>query len=281
MLTTLSKILVRILPTNAALFLIRTFVRRSQRPTVTDDQRAALAAATRIHYGDASKVAWSWGSGPLIVFVHGWNGRAAQLAPLAQQIAWEGYRCVCIDVTAHGESAGNHPAWRHFIDDIAAAATDFGQAYAFIGHSAGGLATLAAARLQRIYADSFVCVSTPSHPYPPIRVLQQLLDPPRRVLDRCRHEIARDFGTTWERLEHGEVWKSANAPLLLFHDYDDRYIEHTDGDRIVRWSADSRVEKSSGYGHTRVLASDELARAIVRFLDERSVLLRCAAGGSR
>ena len=277
----LVKLLVRVLPTSLAVRLIGRFARRSQRPQVTDEQREALAAATRVHYGgDSTKLAWCWGAGPLVLLVHGWNGRAAQLAPLAQRIAWEGFRCVCIDVTAHGESLGSRPSWRHFIDDVTEATACFGEVYACIGHSAGGLAMIAARARNALHAERFVCICAPSHPYPAIRVIQKLLDPPVRVLKGCRADIAGQFAMTWEQLEDGAVWKNVGAPLLLFYDRNDRYVDHTEGDRIKQWSRTARLEKSVGHGHTRVLAADELERVVVPFL-ERSKLIRAAVGSRR
>jgi pimeloyl-ACP methyl ester carboxylesterase len=277
----LCRLLVRVLPAPLAQSLVRVLVSRSRRPEVTEQQQAALAAATRISYGKSgSTVAWSWGSGPLVLFVHGWNGRAAQLAPLAQQIAWEGYRCVCLDVTAHGESAGRRPSWRHFIDDVADAAAHFGAVHAFIGHSAGGLAMIAAQGLKRMQADSYVCICAPSHPFPPIRAIEQLLDPPSNVLEACRNDIADQFETTWDRLEKGILWKSVE-PLLLLYDFNDRFIDHTEGDRISRWAPHARLHKTAGHGHTRVLASDDVARCLLEFLKERSALVRCAAAGQQ
>lgn len=280
MLTSLPSILVRHLPPTVALPLIRSLVRRAQRPDVTEEQQAALDAATRMSYGTSgSKVAWSWGSGPLVLFVHGWNGRAAQLAPLAQYIAWEGYRCVCIDVTAHGESAGERPSWRHFIADVAEAAAQLGPIHTCVGHSAGGLAMIAARAMGRIRASSYACICTPSHPFPPIRAIKQLLNPPPHVLDACRNDIAREFETTWDRLEDGAPWRTAVEPLLLVYDRNDRFIDHAEGKRILRRAPHACLIKTSGYGHTRVLATNELARALLEFLYERSVLLRCAGAG--
>jgi len=248
---------------------------------MTPAQQVAIDAGTRIHYGrDNANVAWTWGSGPVVLFVHGWNGRAAQLAPMAQQVAWEGYRAVCIDVTAHGESPGERPSWHHFLDDVTRAAAHFGPIHTFVGHSAGGLSMMAASAQQRLRADAFVCICAPSHPFPPIRAIEQLLDPPSRVLDACRADIARQFGTTWRELEDGMTWRSSTAPLLLINDRKDRFVDHTDGDRIASWVPTARLIKTAGHGHTRVLASDELARALIEFLNERAVLERHAAGAS-
>ena len=275
------RFLARRLPPQPALKVIRTLLRRSQRPEVTPQQQAALDAATRTTYGTGARVAWSWGAGPLVLFVHGWHGRAAQLAPLAQQIAWEGYRCVCIDVTAHGDSGGHHPSWKHFLDDVSAAASHFGAVHSFVGHSAGGLAMIAASALRRLHADAYGCICAPSHPFPPIRAIQQSLDPPARVLDACRNDIATEFDTTWDRLTEGTPWQSVTAPLLLCYDEKDRFIDHREGDRILQWVPHARLVKTAAHGHARILGSDELARTLVRFLNERSMHQRHAAGGRR
>lgn len=268
MLVSASKLLVRILPSPMAGQVIRSLASRTRRPKVHPVQQDAMARATVLRYGDSARnVAWSWGQGPTVVFVHGWNGRAAQLAPLAEGVSTLGFRCVAIDVTGHGDSQGTRTGWRHFIDDVAAlsAALD-DEIHAYVGHSAGGLAMMAARAIKGIRARRYVCVSAPSHPFPPIRAVRERLDPSPRLVSAYQDDIARQFDADWPQLESGHAFAGAGSDLLLFYDQADRFVDHAEGDRIQAWCRGARLIKSSGHGHTRVLAAAELEQAVGSFL---------------
>jgi pimeloyl-ACP methyl ester carboxylesterase len=267
--TALPKALVATLPATPALHLMRRLASRTQRPGLDDVQRLAMTQARRLLHGPAGHhVAWQWGTqGPLVLLLHGWNGRAAQLAPLAWQLSQQGFRCVAPDITGHGDSVGERTAWRCFIDEPAELATTLGEPlHACIGHSAGGLAMMAARRIHRLQARRFVCVCAPSHPFPPIRAIRQRLNPRPTLIERYQAFIAGQFGTDWPRLEAGEAFAGAAQELMLFYDPKDRFVDHSEGDRILAWCTGATLVKSSGHGHARVLSSDELARAVGAFI---------------
>ena len=52
----------------------------------------------------AGMKAWSWGNGPTVLLVHGWNGRATQLGGFVEPLVARGYRVVAFDAFGHGES---------------------------------------------------------------------------------------------------------------------------------------------------------------------------------
>lgn len=258
----------KVLPAPVASQVVHALAARTQRPKVHSPQQQALSRAERLRYGERGRnVAWSWGHGPLVVLVHGWNGSAAQLAPLAAALSAQGFRCVAIDVTGHGASAGHRTGWRHFIDDIAALTTQVGgDVHAYVGHSAGGLALMAARAVRGIRAGKYVCVCAPSHPFPPIRTIQQRLNPAQGVLAACQDHIARQLGADWRQLESGWAYAGAGSDLLLFYDDADRVVDHSEGDRIQAWCPGATLLKSTGHGHTRVLGAPELEQAVATFL---------------
>jgi len=274
----LTRFLLRLSPDWLGIRLIRTLAARTQRPRITEVQQHAMARADRLHYGpDGQHAAWVWGHGPLVVLVHGWNGRAAQLAPLALDIAQRGFRCVAIDITGHGSSPGQRTAWACFIDDIAALSQSLGQeVYAYVGHSAGGLAMMATRALKGIRAQRYVCICAPSHPFPPIDVIRARLRPRTSLLDLYKRHIARQFQASWEELERGRAYMEAGSDLLLFYDEADRLVAHGEGDRIQRLAPGARLTKTTPYGHTKVLSAPELAEAVGAFLLPHAGLARAA-----
>lgn len=272
MLVAIARHIVQWAPDPAAYVITRALTGRVHRPDLMPEQERAIREAKEITYGPRGRgAAWSWGEGPLVVLVHGWSGCAAQMAPLAAGIARAGFQAVAIDVHAHGRSPGRRAHWKHFLADIASVAPSLGkEAYAYVGHSAGGLCAMAARRLRRIRAERYVCVCAPSYPFPPIERIKVRLGPSAGVLARYRRFIARQFETTWEALEDGYAWAGAGTNLLLFYEKNDRFLSHTEGDRILSFCPEARLVKSEGYGHQRVLSAPELATAVLEFLKRTS-----------
>lgn len=264
----IAKFLVKILPARPAVRIVRALATRTQRPPITPGQQHALTQASMVRYGENGRnAAWSWGEGPLIIMVHGWNGCAAQLGPLAVHIAGLGFRCVAIDITGHGSSSGNRTGWGYFIEDIAALTQALGQeVYAYVNHSAGGLTMMAARRLRGLRAKRYVCICSPSHPYPPINVVRKKLGPKPSVIAHYQEDIARQFNTDWDTLKGGFAYADAGDNLLLVYDEGDRFVNHHDGDQIQSWCPGAKLVKTRSYGHTKILAAQELLHTVGEFL---------------
>lgn len=268
MLTTLAKYVMSVVPETTATSIACALATRTKPLPVQPSEQALMAPATKIFYGaDGRNVAWVWGDGPPVVFVHGWGGRAAQMAPLAVHVATLGFRSIALDVTGHGDSPPRHTRWEYFLRDIAALSQSIGaDIHAYVGHSAGGLTTMAARGLKGIRARRYVCICAPSHPFPPVRAVQANLNPKPGVMERYKAYIAAQFETTWDRLETGRSYDGAGPDLLLFYDEKDRYINHTEGDRILARCPGARLIKTRNYGHGRILAAPEVAQTVGDFL---------------
>lgn len=262
---------IRLVPIQLGFAAARWLASRPQRARVSEIEAAALQSARQERLGpDGRLPAWVWGDGPTVVLVHGWGGRAAQMAPLARRLADSGFRTIAFDVAGHGDSPVAEARWEWFIRDVGEVAAACGPLAALVGHSAGGLAMMASRRIRSVTAQRFVCICAPHHPYPPIHALQKRLDPGEKVLQRYRDFLGAQFSTDWKSLSAGSAWQGAGPELLLCYDEKDRYIESTDGNRIQAMCSGSTLAKSEQFGHARILAASETADTIGDFLKELS-----------
>src|SRR5438128_14241 len=266
MLIKVAKFVINVVPEATANFITRSLAAMTQRPPISSSEQEAMAQASRMNYGE-NNVAWAWGDGPLVIFVHGWSGRAAQMAPLALHAANLGFRSVAIDVTGHGDSPKRHTRWDYFLRDIAALSQSLHEeVYAYVGHSAGALSMMAARALKGIHAQCYVCICAPSFPFPPIDVIRKNLNPKEAVLEHYKMYIAEQFETTWEELQAGCSDADAGSDTLLFYDETDRFVDHSEGDKIQALCPGARLIKTSAYSHQKILAAPELAQAVGEFL---------------
>jgi pimeloyl-ACP methyl ester carboxylesterase len=206
------------------------------------------------------------------VLVHGWGGGASQMTPLAAHLAAGGYRCVALDITGHGNTKKHHTRWRYFLRDVEAATRSLGtNVFAYIGHSAGGMTMMAARRHGRIEAQRYVCICAPSYPFPPVDRVKQILDPSDGVMARYKNYLGSEFDIPWQTLAAGESYAAAADNLLLVYDERDRFVPHSEGDRIHALCPGSTLVKTRDYSHQRILTAPELMVAVSRFLAEKRV----------
>lgn len=259
------------LPTGLAFACTRVLASIPPRLRLKERDREALASARPFRFGRGRR-AWSWGQGPLVILVHGWGGRGAQLAPLARQLADQGFEAVVFDVAAHGDSPGRHAGFDDFIADLAALTRALGRpVHAYVGHSAGGLCLMAARAIAGLRAPHYVCLAAPRAPYVPIDILRRELDPPETLLARFRRYYAAQFQAGWDELDRGQAYvPTAAERLLLVYDHDDTQVPHADGDLIrARWPA-ARLVKTRGLGHHKLLWDARVMAEVAAFIDPRA-----------
>ena len=263
---------IRLIPSQAGFVVARYLASHPKRAPLTELEAAAVRAARYQRLAAGGRLpTWTWGEGPTVALVHGWGGRAAQMAPLAMRLAESGFRTVAFDVAGHGESPVNESRWEWFMRDIADLASACGPLAGYVGHSAGGLAMMAARRLNRVDAGRYVCICAPHHPYPPVLGVQKRLDPGDRVLRRYRNFLGAQFNSDWAALEAGFAWQGAGSEVLLCYDEKDRFIDPNDGHKIHGSCAGSTLVKTAQFGHARILAAEETATTVGTFLKSSAV----------
>lgn len=257
---------IRFVPAPVGFAITRKLAAHPRRAAVSQPEATALQAARPGRIGSGGRIpSWTWGEGPAIALVHGWGGRAAQVAPLGLRLGLAGFRAIAFDVAGHGDSLVREARWEWFIRDIAEVAKHAGPLRAFVGHSAGALAMMASRHLRGVVAERYVCVSAPHHPYPPLEAIRRRLNPGDVVLERYRRYLAKQFECDWGALEAGLAWKGAGVDLLLCYDESDRCIDSADGERVHALCPHSTLLTTRAFGHTRILASDAVANAVRDF----------------
>lgn len=242
---------------------------------VSRADKAALASAHRrdITWNNLRIATYSWGKGPIVLFVHGWRGNAGQINAWIDPLTAEGYQVVAFDAPAHGNSEGNETdvdMMRRLIQQIT---REYGSIDTLIGHSlgalAGGLALHYGLSVRRVInINGLVRLS---------RVLTWIQEG-LGINDQAIAEIKRlsafrfpDFGMKlMDKLRHDFMATQWTIPGLIIHDREDPWIHVEHAEELHRSWRESKLVVTEGLGHSRILSEPRIIAEGLRFIQETS-----------
>src|SRR4051812_2401597 len=173
-------------PALAGRFAARLFC-RPRHPRRPDRERALIASGTPVPLPNGLS-ATGWGAGPVVLLVHGWEGRGAQLGAFVDPLVAAGYRVIAFDGPAHGDSTGTTVTGPEFAQALQTARDAVGPLAAVVAHSFGAFTTLLAAS-QRLAADRIVVIGAPSSVPEVLREFQELIALPPRAMPHMVHAL--------------------------------------------------------------------------------------------
>lgn len=226
----------------------------------------ADAEPVEIRHNEERLVGYQWGSGPVVLLVHGWDGRGSQMAAFAAPLAAAGYRSVAVDLPAHGQSTGRRTNMAEAADAINTIAEAVGPVEAVIGHSFGAGA-LARSMATGLKVNKAVLISSPANLRWMADSFYSMLDLSPRIQRGIEARINRDFGQSiWEEVSADHNLQGSSIPGLIFHDQGDRDIPFSQAERIAEaWPA-ARLVPTDGLGHRRILRNQEVINTCVEFI---------------
>jgi pimeloyl-ACP methyl ester carboxylesterase len=238
---------------------------RFPEPQQEKDWRSTAQPLAVVHRGQALAVD-TWGTGPTVLMVHGWNGRGAQLGAFVPALVRAGYRVVSFDTPAHGRSPGRATNLPEISEAIQAVAGACGPIRAVIGHSFGVACSIYAVR-QGMKVNRIVAISPPHN----VRGLTQkfftALDIDIRVQEIFNRKFETQFGADlWQRFSPEVLAPQLNVPGLIIHDQDDHDVPMQEGVAVAQAWPDAQFVRTTGLGHRRILRDPEVIARVTAFI---------------
>ena len=233
-----------------------------------DDAFLATGQRMSIASEEGPLAAWTWGTGPTVLLVHGWGSRAGRFSVLGPALVAGGFRVVAHDGPGHGESAGRRASLPQFARAVRAVADALGPVSGLVGHSLGGAAVALAIR-QGLSPERAVVLAAPadveifSH-----RFARRLAIPPAARLAMQRNLEDR-FGLRWTEINVARLAAGMQVPGLVIHDASDADVPLADGQAIARAWPGAELVTTTGLGHRGVLWDGEVIRRVVEFIGTR------------
>jgi len=238
----------------------RRLTTRPSKPALRPDPAGATPMSFR--YGLAGL---RWGHrGPVVLAIHGWEGRAAQFRSIGEAVAAHGFQLVAMDAPAHGRSPGREADPVVFADALQEVASEVGPLHAVIGHSMGGASTLLA--LSRgLEAKAAIAIAAPARMADMLGRISGALGLPESARSRFFAKMASRTGLAPEALDIDRLAPSLRKPLLVVHDEDDATVPFDDARHIVA-ATDASLLATRGLGHRAVLRDATVAAEVAAFV---------------
>lgn len=209
---------------------------------------------------------YRWGTGPLVLFVHGWSGRGSQATHFVNALTQSGFSVLSFDAPAHGATPGKHTNLMAISNVIVALHEKFGEFHAAITHSFGGMILPHA--LQRGVRVGRVANICPTASLDIILAnFQRQLNIPHSIIALLRTELCKNFGEDLaQQVSTIRNVSELNIPALIIHDEDDEDIPWQSGKQVAdAWPGSSFI-LTHALGHRRILRDSETVQRVVDFI---------------
>ncbi|MGD2112265.1 MAG: alpha/beta fold hydrolase [Gammaproteobacteria bacterium] len=245
----------------------RLWFRTRRYPEPAAGRRAAERATRTTLTVDSIPVAvYSWGEGPVVLFVHGWSGRGSQVAAFIEPLNAAGYRVLAVDAPGHGDTPGERTNILECARVLDAVGKEYGPLHAAITHSFGGM-VLAYAMNHGLMVGRAVCLSAPARVEFLVERFARTLAMPAGVVAVLRRRMERRFDNNiWELISTDTNARRLSAPALIIHDADDAGVPWEQGRLIADAWPEARFVRTEGLGHNRILRDPGVVRQVVAFI---------------
>lgn len=238
--------------------------RRHPRPA-WEHEVLEKAEAFRVAYADGFVPIWSWGQGPTVLLVHGWEGRGAQLGKFVMPLVEQGFRVVTFDGPGHGDATASRASMPDLAAAVEQVAAAVGPLHAIVAHSMGGASSLLAIS-RKVKVSRVVFLAPPIDIRRFVRAFGKTFGLDASVMNHFEKHIEDRFSVSFDDLYAPSLAKRMKAPLLVVHDEEDREVPWISGKMLVDAWPGAELHSTRGLGHQRILKDPEVIARTVAFL---------------
>jgi pimeloyl-ACP methyl ester carboxylesterase len=252
-------------PDLATRWAARLFLSTRRNPQQDKEKLLKSAMTFSVPQGENRIQFYTWGRGPTILLVHGWNGWGTQLSEFIPALLEQGYRVVSFDALGHGASEGKRSSIFDFADGVRLADKIAGPFDGIISHSMGGPAVTLALK-DGVRAERLVYIAPPSNPAGWLNFFAQILGLNQKLRRRLDDHFDSTYGARWRVFQDRSLAQSMTTPLLIIHDREDAQVKFTEGKNLAATWPGARLMATEGLGHNRILNNPKVVQQAVDFI---------------
>jgi pimeloyl-ACP methyl ester carboxylesterase len=206
------------------------------------------------------------GAGPVILLVHGWGDRAANLGAFISPLVGAGYRVVGIDLPGHGDTSVERADIIEMARVVRLVAERLGGVHAVVAHSMGGTVTSVAID-EGLDVKAVALLAPATDLRHAVTAFGKLFALPHKAVRGLRRDIEHRFGRgIWDRLDIALVARRFSVPALIVHDRDDAQIDVADSLALIEAWPGARSSITSGLGHDAITRDPQVIDSVTTFL---------------
>jgi len=213
---------------------------------------------------------YEWGeeSGPYLLFIHGWAGRATQFRKFFQPALDRGWRIISFDGPAHGKSEGKRTNVLEFHEVLTMVIGRYGKPAGVIGHSFGGTVTLHGA-MKGLPIDRVAIIGTPVIADLLIKGFLRAVNGSEKTGRAFRTYLKNRYGRDFKEFSVEWFLPRIIQPLdlMIVHDRNDKDVEIGHAQEAKRLKPAAQLLMTEGLGHTRILKDSSVIAQVLDFME--------------
>lgn len=202
---------------------------------------------------------------PVILLVHGWEGRGTQLGAFVDPLLRRGFDVVTFDGPAHGDSAGRRATLPGFADALLAVARAAGNLHGVVAHSFGAAATtIALDGSLRVRRAAYLAPA--ARPRGATTRFARALSLEAAVRAGLERNLERHLHRRFDEVDATVLASRRTEPLLIVHDPEDRDVPFDEGAALARAWSGATLMPAPGLGHRKLLRDDGVVERVAAFV---------------
>ncbi len=260
----------RVAPSLAHRYFIHLFYTPFRyKPPAKEVEFMTSAEEFSVTVNDKHVQCYRWGkSGPLIIMVHGWAGRAGQFRKMIPEFLSAGFRVVSFDGPAHGKSEGKQTNLIDFREALEKIVSLEGTPHGMLAHSFGGVAALYAI-FNGLNVARLINIASPTIAAQVIGNYERALNASPQAGQAFNDHLRSKYGKTFEEFSslHFLSHLPADRPLklLAIQDENDPEVAVVNVAELLRVYPSATAIFTQGLGHNRILKDEKVISACIEF----------------
>lgn len=200
-----------------------------------------------------------------VLLVHGWAGRGTQLYQIADKILENRMMVISFDAPAHGLSKSKTTNLLEYVDTINYINKIYGPFEVVIGHSFGGIASMAAL-VDNPFVNKLVTIGIDCSINDIIDNFVKSLQLKQPVATKIKKYLSTLFKASMASVSPCETAKKIVIPTLVLHDTQDMDVDVSNAYKIRQNLANGQLLITNGLGHRRILRDSKIIAKIIEFI---------------
>lgn len=252
-------------PQLAAQLALRLFLKPRAKPRPQVEMRF-LDTGQLVNF-DSGRKARTWGEGPVVWLLHGWESQGSTFYKLIPLLVDAGFQAVAWDAPAHGASPGERTHVPDYAESLLKDINQgvFSQPVAFVGHSFGGAAL---SILSKIYPlpGKVVIASAPTRVDKVFFNFTQMIGLNKTAEQQFIELAEKQSGYSLSDCSLINNDFSESRDVLVIHDREDDVIPFSDCEALQKSWKSGDFLVTENLGHRLTIKDDQILKKIIDFI---------------